>query len=116
MERFFSASNATAPVIRYASKYRRRMLLDLFLHQHDSDKYAALGTMLRNNYKQAVDIITTKTPILESLLAAMKVTRSDLDRWQGEQASYFAQVGKEPTEDIHRVAYVELLQELRNAR
>ncbi|RXW12165.1 hypothetical protein EST38_g13690 [Candolleomyces aberdarensis] len=53
--------------------------------------------MLKNNYKQAVDIITSKTPLLDSLLAAMKV-------------------GKEPTEDVHRVAYVELLQELRSAR
>ncbi|KAF6741184.1 hypothetical protein DFP72DRAFT_995472 [Ephemerocybe angulata] len=74
MERFFSASNATAPVIRHASKYRRRMILDLFLKQHDKDKYA---------------------------------TR--------DQAAYFATLGKVPEKDLHKVAYVELLEELKDA-
>ena len=45
-ERLFLASNATAPVIRYASKYCRWLFLNLFLTQYDKDKYGNLGLML----------------------------------------------------------------------
>lgn len=114
-ERLYSASNATASVIRYASKYRRRNFLDLFLEQYDRDKYANLGLMIRNNYQQAIDIIKEGTPVLKSLLTSISATPEDLDTWQAEQATYFGALGKEPEEDVHRVAYVELLQELRAA-
>ncbi|KAF6763533.1 hypothetical protein DFP72DRAFT_800794 [Ephemerocybe angulata] len=115
MERFFSASNATAPVIRHASKYRRRMILDLFLKQHDKDKYATVGLMLRNNYRQALDIIKEGTPLLDNILRESGHTRSDLDAWQRDQAAYFATLGKVPEKDLHKVAYVELLEELKDA-
>ncbi|KAJ3514979.1 hypothetical protein NMY22_g14574 [Coprinellus aureogranulatus] len=114
-ERLYSASNTTASVIRYASKYRRRNFLDLFLQQYDRDKYANLGLMIRNNYQQAIDIIDEGTPLLDRLLESCNASRDDLDIWQGDQARYFATLGKEPDQDIHRVAYVELLQELRAA-
>lgn len=114
-ERLFAASNATAPVIRYATKYRRRKFLDLFFQQWDKDKYTNLGLMLRNNYKQALSIIQEKTPLLEAMLSDMGAREEDLDLWQVEQQTYFATIGKEPEADIHRVAYVELLIELRDA-
>ncbi|KAF6754506.1 hypothetical protein DFP72DRAFT_1068533 [Ephemerocybe angulata] len=115
MERFFSASNATAPVTRYTSKYRRRMLLDLFLKQHDRDKYSTIGLMIRNNYQQALDIIRDGKPLLDRILSESGYTKSDLDNWQKEQAQYFSTLGKEREEDIYKVAYVELLQELSEA-
>ncbi|TEB39060.1 hypothetical protein FA13DRAFT_1619949 [Coprinellus micaceus] len=115
-ERLFSAPNATALVIRYASKYRRRLFLDLFLTQYDKDKYANLGLVLRNNYQQALKIIEQGSRVLEDFLRDLKVTRSDLDAWQIEQGEYFSTLGKEPEEDIHKIAYVELLQELESAK
>ncbi|PPR04386.1 hypothetical protein CVT24_013215 [Panaeolus cyanescens] len=115
MERFFSLSNALASVIRYASRFRRRQLLHLFLQQNDMDKYAALGLMLRNNYKQALDIIKEQVPVLESVLTQLGITTDNLDQWQEEQAKYFATLGKEPDENVFRVTYVELLKELQEA-
>ncbi|KAF6756492.1 hypothetical protein DFP72DRAFT_1066840 [Ephemerocybe angulata] len=112
MERFFSASNATSAVIRHASKYRRRLYLDLHLGQNDRDKYASLGLMLRNNYQQALKIISDGVPVLDAILLEIGATRGNLDTWQSEQAQYFATLGREPEEDIHKVAYVELLKEL----
>lgn len=115
MERLFSASNALAPVIRYCSPFRRHQFIDLFLMQWDEDKYLALGLMLRNNYQQALTIITEQTPLLDEILVGLKASREDLDRWQGEQTVHFATTGKEPQEDLHRIAYVGLLQDLRDA-
>ncbi|PPQ79249.1 hypothetical protein CVT24_007507 [Panaeolus cyanescens] len=115
MERFFSLSNALAPVIRYASRFRRRQFLHLFLQQNDWDKYAALGVMLRNNYKQALDIIKDLVPVLERVVEQLGITTDDLDQWQQEQAHYFATLGKEPEENVFRVTYVELLKELQEA-
>jgi Kyakuja-Dileera-Zisupton transposase len=114
MERLYSLSNALAPVIRYATKYRRRMLLDLFMRQYDEDKYTNLGIMLTNNYKQALKIRVESGRLLDLLLHSIDATRGDLDRWQEEQRQHFETVGTEPDYDIHRVAYVELLQELRD--
>ncbi|KAJ3504277.1 hypothetical protein NMY22_g17977 [Coprinellus aureogranulatus] len=115
MEHFFSASNTTAPVIQYATKYHRRKFLDLFFKQWDKDKYTNLGVMLRNNYKQALQIIQTQSPVLQSMLIDISAEEKDLDVWQAEQQTYFATIGKEPEVDIHRVAYAEMLIELRDA-
>lgn len=50
LERIFSFSNQVAIVTRYASAYHRRVFIDLFFKQWDSDKYQNLGLMLYNNY------------------------------------------------------------------
>ena len=115
-ERLFSASNATAPVIRYSSKYHQRMFLDLFLQQYDREKYTNLGLMLFNNYQQALQIIKEGEPVLQSTIFSLGVSTGDLDMWQKEQAEFFATLGKVPERDLHRIAYVELLEELRDAR
>lgn len=46
MERIFSASNAAAPVIRYASQFHWMQAVDLHFRQWDEDKYANLGRCL----------------------------------------------------------------------
>jgi hypothetical protein len=54
---------------------------------------------------------------LTEVLEADRLTTEDLDRWQMDQREYFdSNLGKEPEENIHRVAYVELLIELAEAR
>jgi hypothetical protein len=49
MERFFSGSNAAAGILRRATKFRRRLYLDLYLKQADADKYLQIGKMLLGN-------------------------------------------------------------------
>ncbi|KAG1850194.1 hypothetical protein DFJ58DRAFT_716828 [Suillus subalutaceus] len=111
-ERIFSASNVLAPVIRYASAYRRHMFLDLFFKQWDEDKYANLGTILLNNYRQALQIISLETVALEEAKTSLGVQDTDLVNWRAEEIRYFQMLGKELEWDAHAIVYVELLQQM----
>lgn len=114
-ERIFSASNALASVIRYASRYRQHTFLDLFFKQWDDEKYANLGTMLYNNYRQALKITTVERLAFEEAKHSLNIQDGDLERWREEEVAYFGTVGREDESDVHAITYVELLQELRAA-
>lgn len=116
MERVFSSSNEVAGVTRHATGYRRRVFIDLHFQQWDDEKYCNLGTMLLNNYRQALKIIDEDQIILNETLEARNISIEDLDRWQDEQVTYFESLGQEPAEDVHRISYVDLLQQLRAAQ
>jgi hypothetical protein len=113
MERIFSASNEVAGVTRYATAYRRRLYIDMHFRQWDEEKYRNLGTMILNNYRQALRIILEDQLTLDETLNTRNVSVDDLDRWQEQQTAFFATVGQEPVEDIHRITYVDLLQQYR---
>lgn len=112
MERIYSSSNQLAPVIRYATAFRRRVLISLFFAQWDDDKYANIGLWLYNNIVQALDIIKEDTLALENSLAPEEIAM--LDDLEQDEARYIATVGQEQPWDIHAMAYVELLEELRS--
>ncbi|KAG1851367.1 hypothetical protein F4604DRAFT_1883575 [Suillus subluteus] len=114
IERFFSASNAIAPVICYASPYRRHVFLDLFFKQWDEDKYLNLATMIFNNYKQVLGILASESIALDEAKRSLSISDDDLESWRAEEVDYFANVGKQSTWDVHAMAYVELLQKLRD--
>ncbi|GBE82649.1 hypothetical protein SCP_0410340 [Sparassis crispa] len=112
MEHILSSSNQLASIIRYASRYHRQMFIDMFFKQWDDDHYASLGNFLYNNYRQALDIINNDSATLTEALASLNIQCTDLEKWQQEEAEYFAMLGKEDEWDVHAVAYVQLLQEL----
>ncbi|KAI0686976.1 hypothetical protein C8Q76DRAFT_772245 [Earliella scabrosa] len=116
MERIFSVSNQLASVIRYASPYRRRALIALFFDHWDAERYASLGQMLYNNYRQALEIITEKTPVLREALQALGLTDTDLAKFTDEERSYIATLPEEDPEDLRGILYVEALQKLAKAR
>ncbi|GBE78667.1 hypothetical protein SCP_0115580 [Sparassis crispa] len=113
MERIFSASNNLAAITRYASGFRQRLFIDAFFHQWDIEKYANLSTMLFNNYVQALKIIKEDGAALEEAIAALQIMHEDLAKWSHEEREYFKSLGEEPEWDIHAMAYVKSLQELR---
>ncbi|KAI0323240.1 hypothetical protein GY45DRAFT_1213278, partial [Cubamyces sp. BRFM 1775] len=115
LERVFSASNQLAPVIRYAAPYLRRVLIDLHFQQWDHEKYSNIGLMLYNNIVQALNIIESQTNSLEQTLNALKLTHDDLRRFEEEERKYFTELRDESDSNLHAVAYVEALQELRTA-
>jgi hypothetical protein len=115
MERIFSVSNAVAAVTRYSTAYRRRVFIDMFFRQWDEEKYLNLATMLYNNYDQALEIIKNESVALTDTLRSLAITEEDLEKWEQEETAYFRVLGQEPEWDLHAVAYVELLQELRSA-
>ena len=111
LERFFSASNGLAPVIRYASRYRRKVFIHMFLQQWDREKYANLGLMLYNNYAQALEIIGSLGPAVEDALRELDLSRAQLDELQAEEQKYFRELRDEDPANLHAIAYVELLEE-----
>ncbi len=115
LERVFSSSNQLAPVIRYASAYRRRLLIHMFFRQWDEEKYANLCPFMYNNYVQA-HIIKSKKPVVEESMGLLELTPQDLETLAKEEASYFETLRDESPWDLHAVAYVEALQELRAAK
>ncbi|KAH9847481.1 hypothetical protein C2E23DRAFT_741522 [Lenzites betulinus] len=113
LERVFGDSNELAPVTRYASPYRRHVLIDLFFHQRDAEKYANLGLMLYNNYAQALDIIEEKAPMIDETLKTLGITMENLREYTLEERNYFSALQDEDPKNVHLVAYVEALQDLR---
>lgn len=113
MERIFSSSNQLASVIRYASSYRRRLFIEAFFKQWDADKYQNLGTFILRNYQQALEIIRDNTFVIEQAKTDFGITDAEMDQWEQEEQSYFAQLGKEQEYDILAVTYVDLLQQLK---
>ncbi|KAF8196114.1 hypothetical protein BJ912DRAFT_847093 [Pholiota molesta] len=117
MERVFSASNQLAPVTRYASAYRRRLLIDQYVRQWDADKYESLPSFLYNNYKQALKIIHEDSIALEHAMQVLEIDSIDqLEAWHVEELKYLESLGKEDDYDVMAVAYVERLDEYNELR
>ena len=113
LERIFSSSNSLAAVTRLASAYRRRLYINMHFKQWDEDKYSNLATMLRNNYYQAPEIIDKDGCLVEEGKWLLWVTNKDLDSWKVEQEKYFLMLGDELESRVRAIAYLELLQKLR---
>lgn len=113
MERIFSSSNQLASVIRYASRYRRRLFIEAYFKQWDADKYQNLGIFLLRNYKQALAMIEEDTRTLDEAKLQFGLTDADMDLWEQEERTFFSHLGEEEEYDIQAMTYVELLQQLR---
>jgi len=116
LERVFSASKLLAGITHYMSAYCCRVFIDLFFKQWDAEKYQNLGNMLFNNYKQALQIIKDEQLALDNAKNSLGIKDGELEKWQKEEAEYFSTLGQEPERDILKIAYVELLQELREIK
>ena len=115
MERVFSSLNQVAAVTRYSSAYNRRIFIDMFLQQWDSDKYQHLALMLFNNYKQALSIIDVEGSAVQETVDVLGIELSDLEAWHHQQVKFFETIGEESPWDVHAITYVELLQDLDSA-
>ncbi|KAI0681720.1 hypothetical protein BC835DRAFT_1311796, partial [Cytidiella melzeri] len=51
---------------------------------------------------------------LAEAMRSLSITDDDLDTWEREEVEFFSQIGDEDPHDVHAVAYVECLQELRD--
>ncbi|KAK7444566.1 hypothetical protein VKT23_015244 [Stygiomarasmius scandens] len=114
LERIFSASNHLASITRYATAYRRRVFIDLYFQHWDDEKYQNLANMLHNNYVQALATIAEEGQSLEEGLRAVGLTVADLEAYYADEAQHFQNLGKELDEDLHAVAYVDLLRQYRD--
>ena len=115
LERVFSASNAVAAVTRYSTASHRCIFINLFCQQWDDDKYLNLGNMIYGNYVQALEIIKTDEPALQHVLLSMNITLDEIEKWETEEVRYIEGLGHKPQGDVHTMAYIELLQQYRDA-
>ena len=115
LERIFSGSNQLAPITRYASPFRRHMFIHLYFTQWDADKYANLGLMLYNNYRQAVSIINEKES-LKATLADLNLTEEEIVKYDKEERDYFLNLKDVEDKNVHAIAYVEALKDLSRAQ
>ncbi|KAK7453979.1 hypothetical protein VKT23_011491 [Stygiomarasmius scandens] len=114
LERIFSASNHLASITRYATAYHRRVFIDLYFQHWDDEKYQNLANMLHNNYVQALATIAEEGQSLEEGLRAVGLTVADLEAYYADETQHFQNLGKELDEDLHAVAYVDLLRQYRD--
>lgn len=114
-ERVFSASNECARLSRHSTTFHRLQSIDAHFHQWDRDKYANIGTFIRNNYRQALLIIAEFGDILSQLHTLKGSTEKDLLRWFADEETYLTGLTKEPESDTLSIAYVEALEDYRVA-
>lgn len=111
-ERIFSSSNALASVTRFATPYHRHSLMDIHFQQWDADRYLALGSMLYNNYRQALEVIDQETMEVTAGLEFLGMSVKELGELIDDEIKTFAKMTAEPVADTRRIEYVSLLQEL----
>ena len=75
-----------------------------------------MGSMLYDNYKQALEIISDLTPKLTESLRMLGLDLTKLKALEDEEVQYFKALRDESQEDIFAVAYVEGLEELKALR
>jgi hypothetical protein len=81
----------------------------LLTHRDISTDYYLLGTFLLNNYKQALEILDTRSAVDSALL---KVGARDMDivkDWLKEEDEYLRGLSKEPLEETLEMEYYKLL-------
>jgi hypothetical protein len=74
----------------------------------------AEANFLINNYKQALEIITTHTPILRETMAELNITSPSIfGTWIQEEYDYLHDLRQEPTGDVVlKMEYLVLLRKL----
>lgn len=73
-----------------------------------------IGNFIFQNYRQALEKISTNTQQLEALENTLKTGPADYDRFLEEERQYFISRKSEPPEVYQTVEYMELLLKLRN--
>ncbi|KAE9403531.1 hypothetical protein BT96DRAFT_936374 [Gymnopus androsaceus JB14] len=75
--------------------------------------YQNLATMLHNNYIQALDILEFELPAFKADLQALNLTEGDIDMYLNDEQRHLSTLGSKTLEDLHAVAYIELLRKYR---
>ena len=114
MERIFSLSNQLAPIIRYTSAYRRRVLIQMYFQRWDEERYLSLGKFLYDNFVQAREVINEKEALVTYSLHELQLTTQDLAQFMEDERTYVSSLQKEDDRHLHAVAYVQALEELRS--
>lgn len=116
-ERFFSSSNRCAGITRHATAFHRHQTLDAHFQHWDSQKFAALGTFILNNYKQALELIRKQPSVIQQIKSRTQGAwrEGDFEKWLAEEVAYLQGLRQEPEAETLRMDYVEALDDWRQA-
>ncbi|KAG1794598.1 uncharacterized protein HD556DRAFT_1431927 [Suillus plorans] len=109
MERVFSSTNASARIIRYATRYHWKQALDMQFSQWDMDKYQELSKFLLNNYRQALNIINEYSPVVTKMTQSLSINEDTIESWIAEEYQFLLNLKEEPEEKILTCSYVQAL-------
>ena len=90
-------------------------MIDAFFKQWDEDKYLNIGTMLLNNYIQALSIVATERDLID-FVHKQQHDYDNMSRWDLDERKYIQELTQHCPYDVHRVEYVRALREMRAAR
>ena len=83
--------------------------------RENAEKYANLGLMLYNNYRQTISIVEEKES-LKATLADLNVTEEQIVQYDKEERDYFLNLKDVEDKNVHAIAYVEALKDLSRAQ
>lgn len=136
-ERIFSASNSIASALRHASKFtRHRFIIGHFENWNQEmrdrlgnigslscqdlcltdDRYHSAAHCLLTKYKAAVATLQSEQKIIDEYKAAHRLDDTTIEGWIQEESKYLEGLKAEPEYDADAIRYVELLDQLRDAR
>ena len=116
-ERFFSASNLVTSLTRHATSFHRHQFIEIHMEQNDREKLQNLGKFIFNNYRQALELIREHQPLLRSVAQGSTApTAETYEGWLADERQYLSDLKKEPREDTLACLYVDVLQQLWEAR
>ncbi|KAK7457914.1 hypothetical protein VKT23_010261 [Stygiomarasmius scandens] len=111
-ERFFSQSNALAPITRYQSRFHRcQSIAQYAYHQDNFEAYAHLSKFLYGNYKQALQILSTKAIVVKGMKENKLLDMSVFENWLKEEQHYLESRKLTPEEDTLTMDYYNKLVE-----
>ncbi|KAJ7691944.1 hypothetical protein B0H17DRAFT_871604, partial [Mycena rosella] len=115
-ERTFAKSNNLASITRLSSPFHRQQQIDEHFYFHDLDKQASSGNFIFQNYRQALEKISTNTQLLEDLERTLKMCAADYEKYLNDEKEYFLSRKSEPPEVAETIEYMDLLMKLREVK
>ncbi|KAJ3730304.1 hypothetical protein C8R42DRAFT_536808, partial [Lentinula raphanica] len=116
-ERYFSQSNALAPITRYMSRFRRRQAIANYAYHRDNfESYANLSRFIYSNYKQSLSI-TRRSRDIQETLKALGASDPELPaKWLEEEKEFLESRQKTPEVETLTAGYYQALVKLRTCQ
>ncbi|KAJ7342568.1 hypothetical protein DFH08DRAFT_1012260 [Mycena albidolilacea] len=114
-ERIFCLSNNLTSCTRLATPFHRQQQIDEHFYFHDQNKHAASGNFIFQNYRQAVEKITTNKLKLKVLEEQLHTTAANYEQDLRDERTHLESLLREPAEVQKTVDYIELLAKLQVA-
>ncbi|KAJ3819046.1 hypothetical protein F5880DRAFT_1510464 [Lentinula raphanica] len=115
-ERYFSTSNALAPVTQYQSKFHRHQSISEYAYYHDLQTYANLSKFIYGNYKQALRIISTKHLVRQRMRDAGLTSPDIFYSWLVEEGEYLQNLCRTPPRETLEMEYYIKLEALKDCQ